>query len=101
MLASYPFARGLARALRIKAGMTQEQLAEKAGIDHKYYQRFEIGHTQSPSLDMLERIGTVFDLPPWVLICTDEALALKCARLSQGDLARAKGTGRGRPRKKQ
>jgi len=99
MPASYPFTRSLVRALRIKSGLTQEQLAEKAKVDYKYYQRFELGDTPDPSLDILERIGAVFGLPPWVLICTDEALAFRRARLSQEDVARAKHQGRGRPKK--
>ncbi|MDR2462808.1 MAG: helix-turn-helix domain-containing protein [Verrucomicrobiales bacterium] len=65
----YPALRRLIRALRLKHGWTQEQLAERAGVDYKYYQLFELNLTAAPSLKMIERLAKIFSLKPWVLLC--------------------------------
>ena len=43
------------RAVRLAAGMTQEELAFKAGVDRSYISLLE-NDRQSPTLDMLFRI---------------------------------------------
>lgn len=44
------------KRLRVRAGMSQERLARRAGIDRKTVNRIENGHF-SPSLDTLARIA--------------------------------------------
>ena len=43
------------RVLRIEKGLTQSQLAEKAGINEKYYGRIERNES-SPTIDTIEAI---------------------------------------------
>lgn len=49
--------------LRLDLGLTQEQLAQYAGIDRKTVNRIENEHF-SPSVDTLFRLGTVFGIHP-------------------------------------
>lgn len=44
------------KELRKRAGLSQDQLAEKVGIESKYLSRIEVGK-RHPSLDALERIA--------------------------------------------
>lgn len=71
------FTRRLVRALRLKHGLTQEQLAEKAGLDYKYYQRFELGMTAAPSLSTLEGLGRALRVKPWLLLCDDVSIVVE------------------------
>ena len=44
------------KALRIEAGMTQQELAEKAGLKVQYVSRLE-SEPQNVTLDILERLA--------------------------------------------
>ena len=44
------------KALRAKQGLTQKQLAERAGISHGYLARLETAR-QDPSLTVLEKLA--------------------------------------------
>ena len=45
------------RKLRKKKGLTQEQVAEKAGISHRYYQTLESSKpTRSAKIEILEKL---------------------------------------------
>lgn len=44
------------KELRKRTGLSQDQLAEKVGIESKYLSRIEVGK-RDPSLDVLERIA--------------------------------------------
>ena len=49
------------KRLRKKAGLTQEQIAEKAGISHRYYQILESSQpTRSAKIDIIEKLGKAF-----------------------------------------
>jgi transcriptional regulator with XRE-family HTH domain len=48
------------RAVRLEAGMTQEELAFKAGVDRSYISLLE-NDRKSPTLDMLFRICQALD----------------------------------------
>ena len=93
----YQLMRRLARALRIKQGLTQEQLAERAGISYKYYQQVELGMFDAPSLTTLERLGRVLKVEPWLLLCGD--LDLIAERTGLRGLERREAAKPGRPRK--
>ena len=93
----YPLLRRLVRALRLRDGLTQEKLAEKAGLDYKYYQRFELGMTSAPSLATLEGLGRALRVKPWLLLC-DEA-QLIANRIDVKGLGRRVAPKPGRPRK--
>ena len=46
------------RNLRKKAKLTQEQLAEKAGVSHRYYQLLESAKpTRSAKVEILDKLG--------------------------------------------
>jgi putative transcriptional regulator len=49
--------------LRLDLGLTQDQLAQYAGIDRKTVNRIENEHF-SPSIDTLFRLATVFGVHP-------------------------------------
>jgi len=53
--------------LRSKKGLSQQALADIAGIDRKTVNRIECGHF-SPSLDTLVRLGGAFRLKPAKLL---------------------------------
>lgn len=49
------------KELRIKCGLTQKQLAEKAKISNSYLCDIEVGRT-NPSLKTLEKICRAFEI---------------------------------------
>lgn len=50
------------REQRKRKGITQEQLAEKLGIDQKHMSKIELGKSY-PSLDRLIKVGEVLEVP--------------------------------------
>ncbi|MEU0807363.1 helix-turn-helix transcriptional regulator [Streptomyces sp. NPDC005970] len=50
------------RKLRTWRNLTQEKLAERAGMDRQAVNRIELGH-QAPGLDTLIRIAEVLEVP--------------------------------------
>ncbi|MEU0522783.1 helix-turn-helix domain-containing protein [Streptomyces niveus] len=50
------------RAARIQAGLTQEAVALRAGMNYGHYNRIEQGHA-SPLLDTLFRLADAIDVP--------------------------------------
>lgn len=50
------------KELRRKAGLTQEQLAERVELDARHLSRLEVGRN-FPSLDSLERIAQALNVP--------------------------------------
>lgn len=84
----YPLFRRVLRALRVKRGWTQEQLAEKAGGDYKHLQLVELGRTGMPSLDLVERVAKALGTKAWVLLCDDRDLILSATGLEARDLAK-------------
>jgi transcriptional regulator with XRE-family HTH domain len=59
--------------LRLRAEMTQEQLAEKAGVGASYIARIESG-TRRPTLDVLGEIADGLGLPLHRLIADERAV---------------------------
>lgn len=45
------------RELRTSKGLTQEELAERSGIDYKYLQKLEGQNPSSPTLSTLEKLA--------------------------------------------
>ncbi|ADD67546.1 transcriptional regulator, XRE family [Denitrovibrio acetiphilus DSM 12809] len=50
------------RQLRTERNMTQEELAEKSGIDYKYLQKLEGQSPSSPTLSTLEKLAVGLDI---------------------------------------
>jgi len=59
------------RSARLAAGMTQEQVAEAAGVSASYLPRLEAG-AAAPSLDVLLRLAAALGLPAGVLLAATE-----------------------------
>ena len=55
------------RKLRIKAELSQDELAQRAGIDRKTINRIENGHF-SPTLDTITRLSVVLKIAPGTLL---------------------------------
>ena len=53
--------------LRRKQGLTQEELAERAGISYKYLQMLEGKKPHKASVVILERLAKGFKIPLWKL----------------------------------
>ena len=54
--------------LRIKHNLTQESLAEKAGISTKYLQSLESKNPKVASVVTLEKLAKGFGIPLWKLL---------------------------------
>lgn len=57
---------------RNSAGLTQEAIAEKIGITHKYYGALELGY-KFPSVQTLEKIAKALDIAPYRLFVGRES----------------------------
>jgi len=64
---------GRLRALRSARGLTQEQLAERAGLTYKHYQAVEAGRKRDMRLSTLCRLAVALDLKPYQLLMDEEA----------------------------
>lgn len=51
------------RQLRIKYGFTQEEMAEKGGLDARYYQRLESRKPPAIKIDTLDRLARALEIP--------------------------------------
>ena len=49
------------KELRIQAGYTQQQIADKLHVSQQSYARYELG-TGEPNLDMLVKISQIFEV---------------------------------------
>lgn len=60
------------RARRVEAGFTQEALSELLDVTPDYISKVENG-AKRPSLAMLEKLGEIFKVDVYVLMCGVEA----------------------------
>lgn len=79
------------RRARVAAGLTQEKLAENAGVDRTYVSLLE-RDKQSPSVEMLFRVCRALGIRPSTLIARVEVAITKLP-------SEKRATRRGRPRK--
>ena len=63
------------RLERNRAGLTQEQTAEKVGLAHKYYGSLELGY-RFPSVQTIERLARAFGIAPYRLFMEREEASL-------------------------
>lgn len=56
------------RQLRKRYGYSQEHLAERAGIDAKYYQKIEGKKPKAVKIDTLDKIAKALGVPTWKLL---------------------------------
>lgn len=75
------------KALRLKAGMTQKQLAEKLGVTKSIVSYYEL-HERTPSPDMLIKISSVFHVTTDYLLGVEKNahITLDISDLSEDDI---------------
>ena len=56
------------RHLRAITGLTQEKLAEKAGLKYKHYQAVEAGRKPDVRLSTVEKLAKALGIEPWELL---------------------------------
>lgn len=56
------------RALRIKLKLTQEELADKAGISTKYLQNLEGKNPKNASVVTMEKLAKGLGIPIWEIL---------------------------------
>jgi len=55
--------RTVLREQRMRANMTQEELAKRAKVKRSYIAVLEAGHKKNPSLDILKRLARALGVP--------------------------------------
>jgi transcriptional regulator with XRE-family HTH domain len=58
------------KRLRKAQGLTQEALAEKAGLEYKYFQKIESGRWPGLQLSTIERLAKALRVEAWELLQT-------------------------------
>ena len=66
--------------LRLKYGLTQEELAERAGVSYKYIQMLEGRKPNKASIVILEKIADGFKIPLWKLLQFKDELPPKATK---------------------
>jgi transcriptional regulator with XRE-family HTH domain len=56
------------RTIRLRAGFTQEQMAEVVGFEFKFYQKLEGGRKPQVKVETVERLGKPFGLEAWQML---------------------------------
>ncbi|MDD5670042.1 MAG: helix-turn-helix transcriptional regulator [Candidatus Omnitrophica bacterium] len=56
------------RRLRKDRDLTQEAMAERVGMDIRYYQRLESRNPNAVKIDTIDKIAKALRLPPWKLL---------------------------------
>jgi transcriptional regulator with XRE-family HTH domain len=56
------------KSLRTKEDLTQEEMAEKAGIEYKHYQSIEAGRVTNVTLKTIEKIAKALKIDAHLLI---------------------------------
>lgn len=56
------------RKLRQERNLTQEAMAEKVGMDARYYQRIESEKPNAVKIDTLDKLAKALNIPVWKLL---------------------------------
>ena len=56
------------RGFRNKLDLTQEEMAEKVGMDIRYYQRIESQKPYAVKIDTIDRLAKALNIPAWKLL---------------------------------
>jgi transcriptional regulator with XRE-family HTH domain len=57
------------RRIRLNHGLTQQRVADLAGVEYKYLQNIEAGRWPNLTLVTLEKIADALKVKPWELLC--------------------------------
>lgn len=83
------------KQLRLAQGLTQEQFAERADLDPKYYQHAEAGRKPNPEMETLLKLAKGTGLELWELLKFDtDPLALAEAKGNEFTATPRKGAGK-------
>lgn len=89
------------RYLRLRADLTQEQIAEIVGFEFKFYQKLEGGRKPQIKVETVERLAKPFGLEAWQLLAPPGTLRRAKVKLPKtrtpsprGPRAKWKGEGR-------
>lgn len=66
-----------AKRLRIAQGLSQEALAEKAGLEYKHYQKIETGLLKGVQLRTIDSVAGALRVTASVLLCDPAELPAK------------------------
>jgi len=69
--------------LRLKVGMTQEEVADKAGVKRQYYSMIENGG-RTPSVKVAKKIGKILNFN-WVLFFEEDGNKMMPSVFKRGD----------------
>lgn len=79
------------RELRFQKGLTQEQFAERAGFNYKFYQNIESARQKYMRIDTVERLAEAFGMEIWDFLTPPSEEFLKaCKRRKAGKVGRPK-----------
>ena len=88
------------RQFREASGLTQEQFAERAGLDYKYYQHVEAGRKPNLGMETLLKLAKGTGRELWELLNFDaEPLALAEAKGNEFTATSRKGAGKAAKRR--
>ncbi|MDR2946490.1 MAG: helix-turn-helix domain-containing protein [Candidatus Adiutrix sp.] len=74
---------GALKILRTERNLTQEELAQRSGVDYKYLQKLEGQKPSSPTLSTLEKLATGLDIPLAELIQNIQAHDCPLAKMKE------------------
>ena len=57
------------RRIRLNSGLTQQKVADLAGVEYKYLQHIEAGRWPNLTLETLQKIADALQVKPWELLC--------------------------------
>lgn len=79
------------RYLRLRANLTQEQMAELVDFEFKFYQRLEGGRKGQIKVETVERLGRPFMLDVWQLMAPTRILKKVRIKIPKARSAAARG----------
>lgn len=74
------------RELRIKKGLTQEQLGELLGVKKAAVQKYESGRVRNLKQATIMKLSEIFDVPPWTFVESQYDMNDLCEEVKALDL---------------
>lgn len=79
MVSALTHLRANMKRLRLEHGLTQQALAEKAGLEYKYTQKIESGRWPGLQLRTIEILARALNVEAWELLMPPSSRAIKTA----------------------
>lgn len=61
------------RMLRVREGMTQQELADKVGLKREAIHKYEKGIVVNPKRSLIAKLAKIFNVSPSYLLCIDDS----------------------------